>query len=148
MNSFSSIRASAALLSSRIVLPTSSSFSVVSAVLLDKRGRVVGKGESDKGEIAFSVEDPELWSPDKPYLYQLECSVLLDGETVDRVGMAVGFKDFRTKGKRFYLNGKATSAWATMEASNLPYSSFFATNSSALQGSSLYCATQLSIASF
>lgn len=81
---------------------------VVSAVLTDRRGHVVAEGSSDCGEITFTVKEPELWSPDEPYLYRLAISVSVNGETTDKTEMSVGFKDFVTKGKRFYLNGKAT----------------------------------------
>lgn len=80
----------------------------VSAVLCDARGHIVGQGSSENGEVAFTVNEPELWSPDSPYLYRLKCTVTVNGELIDCTEMAVGFKDFRTKGKRFYLNGKAT----------------------------------------
>jgi hypothetical protein len=91
-----------------IPLDGESEGAVVSAVLCNKHGRVVAEGTSDKGEVAFTVTDPELWSPDSPYLYRLTCSAAVNGTVTDTVSMAVGFKDFSIKGKRFYLNGKAT----------------------------------------
>lgn len=80
---------------------------VTCALLRNTHGRIVGEGTAEHGKIKFSVDEPELWSPDHPYLYRLECAVSVNGIETDRVSMAVGFKDFTKKGKRFYLNGEA-----------------------------------------
>lgn len=75
------------------------------AVLKDAHGSIVGK-VSDTGEnLKFTVSKPNLWSPDNPYLYTLECFLYADGKEVDFISQKVGFKDFCVKGKRFYLNG-------------------------------------------
>ncbi len=77
------------------------------AELKDSDGKVVGAGESGAdGKVKFDIEKPELWSPDRPYLYTLECSLYEDENKVDFVSQKVGFKDFCIKGKKFYLNGK------------------------------------------
>ena len=79
----------------------------VCAVLKDCDGNIVGEGTSEAdGNISFVISKPELWSPESPYLYTLECSLYKDDRMVDFVSQRVGFKDFCIKGKKFYLNGK------------------------------------------
>ena len=76
------------------------------AVLKNKNGVVVATGKAHNDCVKFTVLNPELWSPDFPYLYTLECSVYQNGEKCDVTTQRVGFKEFVTKGKRFYLNGE------------------------------------------
>ena len=82
----------------------------VLAELYDVRGGLVAKASAEtadgKAELAFTVDAPELWSPAKPTLYRLVCKAVMQGVVEDGVEISVGFKDFYTKGKRFYLNGE------------------------------------------
>ncbi len=53
----------------------------------------------------FMVENPLLWSPESPVLYDLE--VTLDaGETRVVKAIGVGFREFKAVGSRLHLNGK------------------------------------------
>ena len=75
--------------------------------LIDHAGyTLLCESTSAEHSCSFSVEGPVLWSPDMPYLYTLVTTVNVDGVITDRKTEKVGFKDFRTKGKRFILNGK------------------------------------------
>ncbi len=56
--------------------------------------------------LAFSVEKPELWSPDSPTLYDLCVSLEVGGVTVDNWNVEVGFRSFKMHKNLFYLNGK------------------------------------------
>ena len=56
--------------------------------------------------LCFDIESPILWSPERPYLYQLIVSVKKDGAEMDKMIRNVGFKEFSAKGNKFYLNGK------------------------------------------
>jgi beta-galactosidase/beta-glucuronidase len=49
------------------------------------------KAEGDS-EIIISLEDYELWSPDRPILYDIEIELLKDGEVIDRVGSYTAFR--------------------------------------------------------
>ena len=53
-----------------------------------------------KGEAVFSAS-PELWSPEKPKLYDV---TLTAGD--DKVTDRVGFREFKVIGRDIYLNGK------------------------------------------
>lgn len=76
------------------------------AVLKNRNGETVAKSETNGSTVCFTVNEPELWSPESPYLYTLECSLITNATVMDSVMQKVGFKDFCTKGRRFYLNGE------------------------------------------
>lgn len=49
-------------------------------------GKVVAQGKTvPNGSVTLPVNDAKLWSPDSPYLYGLEISVLRGGKVVDSV---------------------------------------------------------------
>ena len=64
---------------------------------------------SDK-EITSSliVDNPLLWSPDNPNLYELKTQVLVDADVVDEEVHRIGIKTMKFVGQDFYLNGKKT----------------------------------------
>ncbi|MBO5689907.1 MAG: DUF4982 domain-containing protein, partial [Lentisphaeria bacterium] len=61
----------------------------------------------------FSVANPELWSPDHPALYSLECELIADGTTVDSQSIRCGIRHLTVNGKDglkfngapFFING-------------------------------------------
>lgn len=58
----------------------------------------------EKKEIV--VEQPHLWSPDDPYLYNIYTEIFTDGKNVDRVKNPLGFRWFSFHpDKGFALNG-------------------------------------------
>ena len=58
---------------------------ILEARLLDA-GKVVASARSLSGAAAeIFVPDAHLWTPDDPFLYDLEVSLLVDGKVVDRV---------------------------------------------------------------
>lgn len=68
-----------------------------------------------KGEnlykIPLTIENPMLWSPDAPYLYQIQVELVADGQVCDRRCRQFGLRSFvqDTEGDRkgmFYLNGQ------------------------------------------
>ena len=57
-------------------------------------GTRVGQARGQPGEaIELEVEDPQLWSPDEPTLYDLDASLESDGDVVDRVGSYFAIRD-------------------------------------------------------
>lgn len=61
------------------------------------------------GEFALEemIENPGLWSAERPYLYQLEITCCGgNGEPAEYVSQPVGFRKFEMKGNRMLLNGK------------------------------------------
>jgi len=48
---------------------------------------------------------PQPWSPHKPHLYNLEITLMTDGEVVDRHLTRFGFRTFAVEGNKLLLNG-------------------------------------------
>lgn len=59
----------------------------VTEVIVKDNGRTIGTGRALAGEpvIIDMSADVKLWSPDSPFLYDLEVSLIADGRTVDKV---------------------------------------------------------------
>ncbi|WP_200977618.1 glycoside hydrolase family 2 TIM barrel-domain containing protein [Echinicola sp. 20G] len=67
---------------------------------------VPSEGENHE-TLYMSVEQPNLWSPDSPQLYQLEVSLWADGKQVDSYIDQVGFRSIRFDANEgFFLNGE------------------------------------------
>jgi beta-galactosidase len=86
--------------------------------LLDAEGREVAYGKDNypsnlgakdtKGqECVLIVKEPHLWSPDDPYLYQVEHIVKVDDKVTDVYTTTFGIRDIRFDAEQgFLLNGK------------------------------------------
>ena len=53
----------------------------------------------------WTLDNPILWSPDCPTLYDLEIELIRGGSDIDSYCHKVGFKRLETRGRYFYLNG-------------------------------------------
>lgn len=61
-------------------------------------GTVISKGMSLTGqEVLLPVPDARLWSPEDPYLYTLEVSLLRNGKVVDKAGSYFGMRKISVK---------------------------------------------------
>jgi len=57
--------------------------------------------------LSAKISAPHLWSPENPYLYTVEISVLQNGKCIDGGIVKTGIRSFEFKGKDgFWLNGK------------------------------------------
>ena len=75
--------------------------------LLDKNGSSVMdvSGDQPEGVLEATVLNPRCWSPDDPFLYQLECNAWNESEIRDTVLIPVGIRVFRFDPDRgFFLN--------------------------------------------
>lgn len=53
------------------------------------------------------IDNPQLWSPDSPNLYNLSTTLILNGKTVDQVSDQFGLRWYRFVGQEgFFLNGE------------------------------------------
>lgn len=82
----------------------------VEAVARDKRGKVVGKVSGPANEqLRLPVANQHLWSPDDPYLYDLDVK-LTDGRSTDKVGSYFGMREIGVEKvggfRKLVLNGK------------------------------------------
>ena len=76
-------------------------------------GTRVGQATGRPGRpIALHVPDAKLWSPDRPFLYDLKVQLLRDGQPVDEVTSYFGMREIsladapNRPGKRILLNGE------------------------------------------
>ena len=74
---------------------------------MDTNGEVPAYGEA---EFAASValNAPELWSPDRPYLYTLENNLIIDGECVETESIRFGIRDIQWTDHGMFINGVLT----------------------------------------
>ena len=57
-------------------------------------------------DLSFTVQNPRLWSPADPYLYQVETTVTVDGQVTDVYTTTTGVRDIAFDADRgFLLNG-------------------------------------------
>ena len=85
-------------------------------ILKDADGNVVAESTSAQQEIPsgqgvhfeqdMTVDNPNLWGVDDPYLYQLVTQVYEDGVQVDEVENHAGIRTIAYKPDGFYLNGE------------------------------------------
>ena len=64
-------------------------------------------GEATEYHASFVVENPKLWSPDTPFLYQANVTVEEQRQILDKRAVSYGIRSFSFDAKRgFVLNGK------------------------------------------
>jgi len=99
--------------------------------LLDADGNVVASSSAPSQMLnagthlemktSFDLENPQLWSPDFPNLYQLEVEVLNNGKVVDKVTETIGIRTFKWTAGQFYLNGEPLFLRGTNRHQEYPY---------------------------
>lgn len=67
---------------------------------------VLTPGQTQTLQSSGRWADPELWSLQHPFLYELVSDLSVDGKTVDRKRDAFGFREFWIHGVDFFANGK------------------------------------------
>lgn len=104
----------------------------VKTTLRNKQGNVIAEGEISTEEIAeetfkkveqqFTVENPNLWSPDNPYLYTVTVALEKDGEVVDSKREKIGIRTFHfNENNQFVLNGEVIHLRGTNRHQSYPY---------------------------
>lgn len=84
--------------------------------IYDAKGRLVNSAQSGKiliqspysdGHAAIKINDPELWSVEKPYLYKLVTKIIQNDKVIDSNQTTFGIRYFNfDPQKGFFLNGK------------------------------------------
>ncbi|WP_433088169.1 LamG-like jellyroll fold domain-containing protein [Dactylosporangium sp. CA-052675] len=102
-------------------------------------GKVVGTVTGAAGtELRLPVPNPKLWSPDDPFLYDLQVTLLDGNKTVDTVGSYFGMRQIGTApgadGKpRITLNGKILFNLANLDQGFWPDGLYTAPTDAALK---------------
>ena len=68
--------------------------------------------------LAEPWENPRLWWPDDPALYQVVTTIEVDGRPVDVRRTTFGFREWQWDGPQFKLNGVPWPIWADTVAEN------------------------------
>lgn len=89
---------------------------LVEVKILEK-GKVISQGKGIAGhEILFSVPGAKLWSPESPFLYDVDVTLLRNGKAIDQVKSYVGMRKISTK--------KDASGIVRMQLNNKDYFQF------------------------
>lgn len=108
----------------------------VEAVARDARGKVVGRVSGPaNSKLDLRVARQHLWSPDDPYLYDLDIT-LKDGRSTDRVGSYFGMREIGIEEvggfRKLVLNGKPVFSLATLDQGFWPDGLYTAPSDKAL----------------
>lgn len=69
----------------------------------------------------ISLENPALWSPSYPNLYEVKTELIIDGIPFDTEVTSIGIKRIKFKGQELYLNGKKTFLRGVNRHQEYPY---------------------------
>ena len=61
---------------------------------------------SESVHTNIDVKQPQQWNPERPYLYRLTTSLLVNGEVQQTVTQNIGFRQVVVKGNQLLVNGK------------------------------------------
>ncbi|MCY2991370.1 MAG: hypothetical protein NTY19_26375 [Planctomycetota bacterium] len=78
----------------------------------------VPAGQETVVKLSERWENPQLWWPDKPHLYDVVTRVSLDGKIVDVRRTPFGFRQWEWTGPQFKLNGVPWQLWADVTDSD------------------------------
>ncbi|NLO71329.1 MAG: glycoside hydrolase family 2 [Porphyromonadaceae bacterium] len=84
--------------------------------LTDKSGKIISskrskvtlkRGESKSVKQKFVIQNPNLWSPESPYLYRINSKIIENKKPLDGGTTRIGIRKAEFRGKDgFFLNGK------------------------------------------
>lgn len=101
-------------------------------------GDIVGTVEGNAGEeLSLPIPDPHLWTPDDPFLYDVEVELVRDGDVVDAVRSYVGMRSVGMRSvngtQRLTLNGEVVFHMGTLDQGYWPDGIYTAPTDEALR---------------
>ena len=89
------------------------SYQAIEVELRDAKGRLVGHehqavaANGKDTEFCFNIQQPQLWSPESPYLYTAHIKYMQNGQMLDEVKQKFGIRTVKvSKEGGFQLNGE------------------------------------------
>ncbi|MCJ8164257.1 DUF4982 domain-containing protein [Pontibacter sp. E15-1] len=103
----------------------------VRTLLKDKQGNTVAESLAEPLAVEpgtfgtfqqkLDITNPQLWSPDAPYLYTLTVELVQDGQVIDQQDIRTGVRSIRFAADGFYLNGEKLFLRGTNRHQEYPY---------------------------
>lgn len=98
---------------------------------------VASNGQAVKGKVnnalLLPVPAAHHWSPDDPYLYQLNVRLLFKGQVIDTIGSYFGMRKIAIENERLFLNNKYTYHLGVLDQGFWPDGIYTAPTDEALQ---------------
>ncbi len=82
----------------------------------------------------LTIEDPKLWWPEDPFLYDVRFRVQREGKVVDEVRSYLGVRKVHLEGHRFLINGKPVFQRTVLDQGFYPDGIYTAPTDDALRG--------------
>lgn len=79
---------------------------ITARVELSEDGAILASADGNADKLEFTLDEPKLWTPNTPNLYDLKVLLAKDGVLIDEYSMKVGFRELKMDNKKFYLNGE------------------------------------------
>ncbi|HLU10317.1 MAG TPA: beta-glucuronidase [Oceanobacillus sp.] len=78
----------------------------VRAALRDTGITAEAASSGGSADLILDVPDAHFWSPDSPYLYDLDVELVQNGSVVDRYSLPIGIRTIAIEGDQLLLNGQ------------------------------------------
>jgi beta-galactosidase len=85
---------------------TATGNATVDLQLIDASGKEIARKDAAGKETKFTVNAPEKWSAESPYLYKLIATVKSNGKVDEVIAQNVGFRKVEIKNAQMLVNGK------------------------------------------
>lgn len=95
--------------------------------ILSKKAKIDSKKDAAISQ-AFSVKNPQLWSPTAPNLYTLKTAIVVNGKEIDSETQKIGLRAIKIAGRKFYINGKQMYLRGTNRHQEFPYVGYAASD--------------------
>lgn len=84
--------------------------------------------------VSVAIDNPRSWSPEDPYLYDVDFELLENGKIADRVNSYAGMRKFHIEGNKFYLNNEPIFLRLVLDQGYYPDGLWTAPSDEALKG--------------
>ncbi len=90
-------------------------------LVFNSKNETLDAGGSAELLTGIEVENPQLWSPRQPNLYQLRVELFADGKLTDELTETTGIRKAKLTGDGFFLNGEKMFIRGTNRHQEYPY---------------------------